>query len=107
PLALGLLVAPLKVGNDTFKSNCIAARMPMLRGVANGQRLRCAIEHLLTLLLSQVAPASIQAKVVLPCQGLQNRCVPLASIDDLAPWGDSTFKQAQLRMSDNQFSIDL
>ncbi len=105
--ALGLLVASIKVGNDTLKVGGITACVTMLRRVANCQRIRCAIQHFLALVLGQVTPGSMQAEVVLLRQSFQDRCMPLAAINNLAPRRYRPLEQAQFRMGHNQFRIDL
>ena len=79
----------------------------MLGTIADRQRLRRTIEHQVALLLGQIAPGRIQAKVMLLRQGLGNCAVPLAIVHLLAPGGNRPIANAQFGMSDHQLGIDL
>ncbi len=105
-LAISLLVTSIEICNNPLEVNSISAYTTMLRCIANRQLFRCTVEHLLTLFFRQVAPGSIETEVILVRKCLQNRSVPLTSIDNLAPWHNRSLCQAQFRMRHNQLRID-
>src|SRR5437762_10423763 len=105
--AVSLLVAAIQIGNNPLKVGRVLSRMPVLRGIANGQRFRRAIEHYLTLLFRQFTPGCIKAKVISFRQSFQYRRMPLAAIDYLAPRRNCTLRQAQFRMAYDSLHIDL